>query len=227
MRHGSRPEPGSRHILGPVNDRVRDERGGVLLKVLLTAMLLVIGASIAFYWYAARQAPFTLGHVEVGWNGVLDATVVEEAGEPPTVTFESGGRVDVATFIENTGRFPITLEGLGRTQGRTSALYIPVAMFPSDGDSTDPALASPAAPISLDPGQAAGVLIVFAPNPDLACGSLPAPDASSGQSLASFPVRFTTYGVPTTQQVGAATAFAKVTTPTAETCEQVVAQAAG
>ncbi|MGZ8578796.1 MAG: hypothetical protein ACXWWX_04615 [Actinomycetota bacterium] len=210
-----------------MRDRVRDERGGALLKVLLAAMLLVIGASIAFYWYAERQAPLALGNAEVGWNDLLDASVVEETGDPPTVAFESGGRVYVATFVTNTGRFPITLEGLGKTQGRTSALYSPVAMFPSDGDSTDPALASPAEPVSLDPGQGAGVLIVFAPNPDLACERLPAPDAGSGQSLASFPVRFTTYGVPTTQQVGAATAFVRIARPTVDTCEEVVAQATG
>ncbi len=193
-----------------MKDRLHDERGGALLKVLLTAMLLVIGASLAFYWYVGRQDPLTLGNVEVGWNDVLDTTVVEGNGEPPTVSFESGGRVYVATFVKNTGRLRITLEGLGTTQARTSSLYVPFAMFRSDGDSTDPALASPAEPITLEPGQGAGVLVVFAPNPDLACGRLPAPDASDDQSLASFPVRFTTYGVPTTQQVGAATAFVRI-----------------
>ena len=40
---------------------MHDERGGVLLKALLVVFIVIVGASIAFYWYAGRQDPLALG----------------------------------------------------------------------------------------------------------------------------------------------------------------------
>ena len=143
------------------------------------------------------------------------------------MAFVSGGRVYVATFVKNTGRLPLTLEGLERSETGTSSLYAPVGMFRSDGQSTDPELASPFEPVSLDPGAGLGVLVVFGPNPELVCDRLPTPGSGGGQSIASFPVRFTSYGVPVTQQVSTDAPFVEVTTPTKDECRQVVAQAGG
>lgn len=205
---------------------LEEEHGGVLLKIVLIALIAVVGASIAFYWYVGRQRPLELGQVEVGWNDVLEAGVTLPPGEPTTMVLESGGRIYVATLVRNTGRFPVTLDGLAETSGGTTLAYTPVAMFLSDGDSTDPALASPFEPVSLDPGEGVGVLVVYAPNRDLACDHLPDP-GSHGQAIASFPVRFTTYGIPSTGPVAADEAFVAVAVPTEDDCRRVTSQVAG
>jgi len=210
-----------------VKGRWNDERGGVLLKIVLIALIALVGASIAFYWYVRRQEPLALGKVEVGWNDVVEATVTDRPGEAPEVDLESGGRIYVATFVKNTGRFPVTLEGLAEPTGRTTLEYTPVAMFRSDGDSTDPGLASPAEPVSLDPGEGVGVLVVFAPNPDLDCEQLPSEDPGAGQAIASFPVRFTAYGIPITQSVAAERPFVTVATPSMDICRRVTSQITG
>ena len=205
--------------------RLNEQRGGVLLKIVLIVLIAVVGASIAFYWYVGRQRPLEIGKVEVGWNDVLEPGATDPPGEPPTVVFESGGRIYVATFVKNTGSFPVTLEGLGEPAGGTSQMYTPVAMLQSDGDSTDPDLASPAEPVPLDPGHGAGVLVVYAPNPDLACANLPEP-GSAGQAIASFPVRFTTYGISAAASVTASQPFVAVAVPTVDDCRRVTSQVA-
>jgi hypothetical protein len=208
-----------------VKARLNEQRGGVLLKIVLIALIGLVGASIAFYWYVGRQRPLEIGRVGVGWNDVLEPDASHPPGDPPVVVFESGGRIYAATFVKNTGSFPVTLDGLAQPEGRSTQMYVPVAMLRSDGDSTDPELASPAEPVALDPGHGAGVLVVYAPNPDLACENLPG-SGSGGQAIASFPVRFTTYGIPTTASVTAEQPFVEVAVPSLDDCRRVTSQVA-
>jgi hypothetical protein len=207
-----------------VNRLASDEHGGVLLKIVLVAGILVIGASIAFYWYVGRQRPLELGNVVVGWNPALDDGGVDATGEPPRIDLVPGGRVYVATFVRNGGRFPVTLEGLAEPSGGRSLIYTPVALLRSDGDSTDPELASPFEDVSLGPGEGVGVLVVFAPNAELDCDHLPADEGTSTQAVASVPIRTTSYGIPVTQSVSASRPFLVASTPTMSTCRQVTAQ---
>jgi hypothetical protein len=169
-----------------------DERGGVLAKLLLWIVVLAVLAGGALYIYGTHQQPLELGP---------SVHVASSDGDtqPSTVTVTPGAIVSVATFVYNRGRLPITLEGLGADAPHDAPL-VPVELRLGDGTSTAPAKTAVFTKKALDPGSGIGVLIVYGVNPDLACNRY-GDQPGEPTSLPPVTLRFSSYGIDTTQSI--------------------------
>lgn len=187
------------------------QEGGAFNKLLVTLLFLGVSASAGMFVYVKSTEPLASGEAVVGVNDVL--------GDPTSrLTLEPNGQIYVATIVRNTGRLPVTLEGLGASDGTAQLPYVPVEMRLGNGTTPDPEASAVFTPTRLDPGTGIGILVVFAPDPGLPCG-LFTEAQGSGFEYGDISVRFTTYGVGGSQTLGFDEAFFTVARPTQEACE--------
>jgi hypothetical protein len=192
------------------------EDGGVVLRLVVWLVALAVLASAGLFAYVRIQEPLALGGVKVDANG---AAAMASSGAP--AHYRPGGEVYVATFIRNTGRFAVTLQGLGGVASSARAPYLPRRLLLSSGVATNPGAATEFSPTSLAPDVGVGVLIVYTTNPDLICGELPAhPSKAKSVRLPGIPIRYTTYGIDQTQTLSSK-ALPEVAVPTRNACEAV------
>jgi len=192
------------------------DEGGVLAKVLGWLLVLMVAASIGVYAYVRTQEPLALSEPTVGWN---DAVQQAPAPEGADVVLTVNGQIYVATTVRNTGRLPVTLQGLGDLGDTAQAPYIPVEILLSTGASVDPASAATFSPVRLAHQSGVGVLVVYAPNPDLVCRLFTDTRNGPGTSLQSFPIRYATFGIDATQVLSFAEPVVTVAQPTQQECE--------
>jgi hypothetical protein len=169
---------------------LRSEDGGVLAKTLaLLVIVLLIGAG-AMYVYGKRQQPLSAG----------DATLhVTDTGKG-TVVLAPDGRIYVATIVHNDGTFPVTLQGLDDTPAPHDQPYVATSIGLGDGKTANPASAASFTSVALKPGAGVGIFVVFVPNVGLACARY----TDTRSRLTAFPpipLRFSTYGVESTQSI--------------------------
>jgi len=197
---------------------MRREDGGIVLRLLLWAIVLVIVASAGLFIFVRTQDPLATG----------DAVVRGEktGADPTSIRLAPGAKIYVATFIRNEGRMPVTLRGLADTTGdSTSALFIPTALALGDGVTPSPSAAAAFEPITIDQGEGVGVLITYAVNPDLDC-SLFGADPGRPWPLHEVAIDASAYAMPFTQVVSASPAFVRVQGPTREICRAAVGRPA-
>lgn len=193
------------------------DEGGALAKVLGWLLVLAVAGSVGVYAYVRTQEPLALGDTSVGWNDP-----VQRAGAPDgaDVVLTRNGQIYVATTVRNTGRLPATLQGLGDLGDTAQAPYIPVEILLGTGSSVDPAAAAAFSPVGLAARSGIGVLLVFAPNPDLVCRLFTDTRNGPGTSLLSFPIRYSTLGIDATQVLSFAEPVVTVAQPTQQECER-------
>jgi hypothetical protein len=170
---------------------LHDERGGVVAKLLGLIVVLALLAGGALYLYAKQQQPLSFDTLHVATS--------DHERDPGTVPLEPGASIYVATFIHNDGRLPVTLEGLSQDPLAKDDPFVPLTIGLGNGKTPTP---EPAGfdPPALDPGDGIGVVIAFAVNPVLACSRF-TDTPSEPLALPPVELRFTTYGVETTQVV--------------------------
>lgn len=192
--------------------RLAGEHGGVVGKLLGILLVLAVCASAALYIYGKRQQPLSM----------RDAHVATSDGQrdPATVGVAPGSAVYVATIVHNDGRLPVTLEGLAPAGTSSTDAYIPISLQLGDGKTPKPA-GGAFVPPSLDPNTGIGVVVTYAINPNLSCSrftttpSVPTP-------FPPVPLRFSSYGVDTTQTVPLAQGAPTVSGITKTDCERAV-----
>jgi hypothetical protein len=190
------------------------EQGGIALKLIGWLVLLAVLASAALFAFVQTQTPLALSGVKVSANAPAGF-----AGPSGPVHYRPGGLIYVATYVRNTGRIPVTLQGLGTATGSTRAPYVPSKLLLGSGVATNPDAASTFAPAALGHDVGIGVLIVYSANPDLICGLLPAhPDAAARVRLPGVPIRYTTYGIERTQTLEPK-GLPQVVAPTRSACQ--------
>lgn len=183
------------------------EDGISLAKIVAWLLVLFVLASGGLFMYVRWQVPLALG----------PATVSEEL-----VGLEPNGLVYVATFVRNTSGLPVTLQGLGKLGETDQALLVPVDIRLGDGSSPTESGTARFTPIQLDPDSGVGVLIVYAPNPDLICKLFPEERTDETQELSTFPLRYTTYGIPQEQTLRGNEPFFTVKRPTSAQCAEAL-----
>ena len=170
--------------------RLRGEDGGVLAKTLaLLVIVLLIGAG-AMYVYGKRQQPLSAG----------DATLHATDTGKRTVVLAPDGRIYVATIVHNDGTFPVTLQGLDDTPAPHDQPYVATSIGLGDGKTANPASAASFTSVELKPGAGVGIFVVFEPNVGLACARY-TDTRSRPTAFPPIPLRFSTYGVESTQSI--------------------------
>jgi hypothetical protein len=193
-----------------VTPSVRDETGGIVARLLWFIVVVSVIAGGALYAYGTHQRPFA-------FEGTHAATTAD-THDPATVRFGPNAAVAIATIVRNDGRLPVTLEGLSLDPpGHTDPL-IPVSLGLGDGR-TPTASATTFSPPALDPSSAIGVVITFGVNPNLSCEHLP---ATSALPLPPVELRFSTYGVESSQAVALDDGAPTITGLTRARCEAAV-----
>lgn len=195
---------------------VTREGGGVLTKLLAWLLVLAVLASAGVFIYVRSQDPLALGDVKVATNDVL------RHASPPAgsdIVYRGRGEVFVATFIKNDGRVPVSLEGLVEPADNGSP-YVPVSLQLSTGTETDPSQAAALTSFRIDPGSSVGVLVTYQANPDLVCRTLPTDPGRQGIELRSFSVRYNSYGIERTQELGSDEPFVTSARPDRAACER-------
>jgi len=170
--------------------RLRAEDGGVLAKTLGLLLIVVLLGAGAMYVYGKRQQPLSAG----------DATVHATDADTGGVTLAPDGRVYVATIVRNDGTFPVTLLGLDDAPAPRDQPYVATSIGLGDGKTANPSAAATFTSVALKPGAGVGVFVVFAPNPALACARS-TDTAGPPTAFPPIPLRFSTYGVESTQSV--------------------------
>jgi hypothetical protein len=179
------------------------EAGGVLTKLLAWLVVLAVAASGGLFVYVRSQEPLALGDATVRTNGVLKHV---DAPDGADVAYRVGGEIYVATFVRNTGRLPVNLEGLAEPADNGSP-YVAVSLQLGTGTDTDPSQAADFTSFRIDPGTSVGVLVTYRANPDLVCQAIPVDPGPAGVELDSFSVRFNSYGIERTQELKSDTPF--------------------
>jgi hypothetical protein len=195
------------------------ESGGVLTKLLSWLLVLAVLASAGLFVYVRSQEPLALGDVNVDTNDVLGGA------SPPVgsdVAYRVGGEVFVATFVKNTGRLPLSLQGLVETSDSRSP-YVPVSLQLGTGTDTGPAEAAAFTSFRIDPESSVGVLLTYRANPDLVCRTLPTDPGVEGVELRSFSVRYSSYGIQRTQELVSDEPFVTSAPPDQAECERTTA----
>ncbi len=169
---------------------VRDEAGGVVAKFFAFAVVLVVLAGGALYTYGKHQQP-------LAFDGV-HAMSGDGEHDPQAVAFAQGTTISIATVVRNVGRVPVTLEGLALDPPDRSDALVPISLGLGDGHS--PTLsATTFAPPALEPSSGIGVVVTYGVNPNLSCSQLPA--VAADETLPPVELRFSSYGVESTQLV--------------------------
>ena len=168
-----------------------NQSGGAMAKLLGLLLVVAVVASAALYLYARRQHPLALGAISVGG--------ANDGADASTVALDADGQLRVATIVRNTGRLPVTLEGAATPSGKAEPLIVTSIGL---GDGSDPTAAVTFAPVDLDPGTGVGVVVVIGVNPAYPCARL-GQRPQEGLPLPAIAVRFSSYGVTTTQALAA------------------------
>ena len=170
--------------------RLHSEDGGIIAKILGLMLIVVLIAAGAMYVYGKRQQPLAIDRV------ALRATETGNRG----VVLAKDGRVYLATIVHNDGTLPITLQGLDDTTPPHSQPYVATSIGLGDGKTTNPAGSATFTAVALKPGAGVGIFVVYEPNPGLTCAGY---DDTAGRPTAfpPIPLRFSSYGVESTQSV--------------------------
>jgi hypothetical protein len=170
--------------------RIGDQDGGVLAKTLALLLIVVLLGAGAMYVYGKRQQPLSVE------SAALRAT---DTGSG-TVMLAPDGRVYVATVVRNDGTFRVTLLGLDETPAPHDQPYAASSIGLGDGKTANPDAAAAFTSVALKPGAGVGIFVVYEPNPGLACSN----DTDTPLRTTTFgpiPLRFSTYGVESTQAI--------------------------
>ena len=170
--------------------RLHGEDGGIIAKILGLMLIVVLIAAGAMYVYGKRQQPLSIDGV------ALRATETRNRG----VVLAKDGRVYLATIVHNDGTLPITLQGLDDTTPPHGQPYVATSIGLGDGKTTNPAGSATFTAVALKPGAGVGIFVVYEPNPGLTCAGY---DDIAGRPTAfpPIPLRFSSYGVESTQSV--------------------------
>jgi hypothetical protein len=170
--------------------RIGDQEGGVLAKTLALLLIVVLLGAGAMYVYGKRQQPLSVD------SATLRATDTATG----TIVLRPDGRVYVAAIVHNDGVFPVTLLGLDETPAPHDQPYAASSIGLGDGKTANPAAAAAFTSVALKPGAGVGIFVVYEPNPGLACSN----DTDTSLRTTTFgpiPLRFSTYGVESTQAI--------------------------
>lgn len=200
-----------------VGDRLRDEAGGAIGRLLKWVLLLALLASAGLWYFVASQSPLAIGRATVAGEGV--------GRDLSAVPLRADGHVVVAMFLRNTGRLPLTLEGPGALTGAETDPYVPVALRLGDGSTASLAASAPFTPLTLRAGESVGIAVVFGPNPHLRCARLPARVGADTERtpLERFAIRYSVYGIEQTQVLTADPPFAIAAPVARADCQAAVA----
>jgi hypothetical protein len=193
------------------------EDGGVILKLVGWLLLLAVAASAALFIYVRVQNPLAIADVTIATTHLGD--------DPAALRYRADGRIWVATFVRNTGRLPLTLQGIAADAATSEDPFVATELRLGDGETANAGSSAAFSPIAVEPGESVGVVVVFAPNPALRCGALPgeAVAGDEGATVDRFAIRFTVYGIERTQTVTAEEPFATAAPIDRGTCEAVAA----
>ncbi len=190
---------------------MRREGGGAMAKLLVFLVLMAVLASAALYSYGKWQHPLAASDatVAVGRQVAIDS-----------IALEPDQQIAVATIIRNDGRLPVTLEGLAETAPGKEQPVVVTGIVLGDGETPDPAAGAPFVPTPLEPRTGVGVVVTLAVNPAFACSRL-SDVAGEPTTLPPITMRFTTYGVETTQTIPLDEHAPTVAGLTRTACEQL------
>jgi hypothetical protein len=169
---------------------LRAEDGGVLAKTLGLLLIVVLLGAGAMYVYGKRQQPLSVG----------DATIRATDVDAGSITLTPDGHVYVAVIVRNDGAFPVTLLGLDDAPAPRDQPYVATNIGLGDGKTANPSSAAAFTSVALKPGAGVGIFVVFEANPGLACARV-ADTAEASTVFPPIPLRFSTYGVESTQPV--------------------------
>ncbi len=170
--------------------RIGDQDGGVLAKTLALLLIVLLVGAGAMYVYGKRQQPLS----------VDSATLRATDTATDTIVLAPDGRVYVATIVHNDGVFPVTLVGLDETPAPHDQPYAASSIGLGDGKTANPAAAAAFTSVALKPGAGVGIFVVYEPNARLTCAN----DTDTPARATPFgpiPLRFSTYGVESTQAI--------------------------
>ena len=170
--------------------RIGDQDGGVLAKTLALLLIVLLLGAGAMYVYGKRQQPLSVE------SATLRATNMETG----TIVLAPDGRVYVATIVHNDGVFPVTLLGLDETPAPHDQPYAASSIGLGDGKTADPAAAAGFTSVALKPGAGVGIFVVYEPSARLTCAN-DADTPSRATPFGPIPLRFSTYGVESTQAI--------------------------
>ena len=170
--------------------RIGDQHGGVLAKTLALLLIVLLLGAGAMYVYGKRQQPLSVASV------TLHAT---DTGTG-TIVLAPDGRVYVATIVHNDGVLPVSLLGLDDTPTPRDQPYAASSIGLGDGKTANPAAAAAFTSVALKPGAGVGIFVVYEPNPRLTCAN-DTDTLSRATSFGPIPLRFSTYGVESTQAI--------------------------
>jgi hypothetical protein len=166
-----------------------DQSGGAMAKLLGLLLVLALAASTALYVYGRHQRPLAIDE--------LTAAAANRGSDTTTVTLGADGQLRFATILRNDGRLPVTIEGVAAPTGKPAPLLVTSFGL---GDGSDATEAAGFTPVALDPGTGIGVVVVFGVNPAYPCDRLGA-DAGATMPLPAIGIRFSSYGVTSTQEL--------------------------
>ena len=192
---------------------IREEHGGVVAKFFALVVVLAVLAGGVLYTYGKHQQP-------LAFDGI-HAVTSDGGHDPRSIAFAQGVTVSIATVVRNVGRLPVTLEGLSLDPPPKTEALIPVSLGLGDGR-TPIASATTFAPPALDPSSGIGVVVTYGINPSVACSRLPASPDGSSQPLPPVELRFSSYGVESTQLVPLDDGAPTIEGLTRDRCEAVV-----
>lgn len=190
---------------------LRDETGGVVARLLWLIVVVSVVAGGALYAYGKQQQPLAFEGVHAAIDG--------DAHGSASVVFARDATVSIATVVRNVGRFPVTLEGLALDPPNRSDALIAVSLGLGDGRTPTPS-ATTFSPPALDPSSAIGIVITFGVNPNLSCEHVPVRPVP--MSLPPVELRFSSYGVESTQAVRLGDGGPTVEGLTRERCQEAV-----
>lgn len=170
--------------------RIGDQHGGVLAKTLALLLIVMLLGAGAMYVYGKRQQPLSVD------SATLHATDTATG----TLLLAPDGRVYVATIVHNDGVFPVTLLGLDETPAPHDQPYAASSIGLGDGKTANPAAAAAFTSVALKPGAGVGIFVVYEPNPGLTCANA-TNSPSRATPFGPIPLRFSTYGVESTQAI--------------------------
>lgn len=199
--------------------RLSVQDGGTLTRILVTLLVFALLIFAGLYFFTKAQAPLALGSAVDAHLAFSDVLQNHGTAIDPKITLEANGQVYVATTVRNTGGSTVTLKGLGTVGPDPEVPYIPVDIRLGDGTATETGATAPFTPTPLPSGGSVGVLVLYVVNPNLNCDLFTDLSAGSGTEIASFPMRFTTFGIENEQTLSFTKALVTVERPTRADCD--------
>jgi hypothetical protein len=190
---------------------VGDERGGVVLRLLLWAVLLVILASAVLFVYVRVQEPLAWGERTVR---------AVRAGGADTLRLQPGTTVYVAGFLRNEGRMPVKVQGLSGDD-EPGSLLVATSLALGDGVTPRPDAAATFEPITIGPGEGVGIFVTYEVNGALDCSAF-TKDPGEPWQLRRIALQVSAYAMPFDQTVTATPPLALVEAPTRDRCRAAV-----